>query len=444
MIEITSTYFPIAWQDKMHGSEWTHAWFLGAKGSAKSRGGIEELIACAMEYPGTRYIIGRKTLPSLKDSTWREFITVLPDGLIADYNKADRNVTLHNGSVFMGRPLDEMKKFESIEIAGFLIDEGDEVDKEIYDTLKSRVRQMVEVKGKRIRPRYRTMLISNPPEEDHWLVDLFFSTKPKDHVVFQSTTFDNSQNLPEGYIDQLKAIYSPDMQQRMIYGQLGKVHKGRPVFPQFARGNFIKAVELDPKLPLYRLIDFGFNHPAWVWAQFYGSQIRILGEKMGKRVYLDDFIREQCMPYETEILGTTAGQLFRAFCDPRGSDESDKGRSSVEVLNDFGIFPIYRRTRIEEGIKAIKHFLDTKNEAGDLNFVIHPRCTILIEGLRGGYHRLDGEESPAKDGYWDHCIDAMRYGAVHLYKRWKFGDAEKVFGDVGVNVSRHTGYRREY
>ncbi len=444
MIEITSSYQPVEWQDKMHGTDWENAWLLGGKGGGKSRAAIEELLACAMEFPGTRWIIGRKTLPSLKDSTWREFITVLPEGLISDYNKADRNVTLQNGSIFMGRPLDEMKKFESIEIAGFLIDEGDEVDQEIYTTLKTRVRQMVTVAGKRVKPRYRGLIVSNPPEEDHWLVDTFFNIKPKGAVVFQSTTFDNAKNLPDGYIDTLKSTYSPDMQQRMIYGQLGKVHKGRPVFPQFARGNFIKAVELDPKLPLYRLIDFGFNHPAWVWAQFYGSQMRVIGEKMGKRKYLDDFIREDCLPYEAETLGSNAGQLFRAFCDPRGSDESDKGKSSVEVLNDFGIFPVYRRTRIEEGIKALKHFLDTKNEAGDLNFVIHPRCTILIEALRGGYHRLDGDESPAKDGYYDHLVDAMRYGAIHLYKRWKFGDAEKVFGNVSAKVSRHTGYRQEY
>ncbi len=408
MIEILSPYNPIAWQEKMHGTNWENAWLLGGKGGGKTKSAIEELLACAMEFPGTRYIIGRKTLPSLKDSTWREFITSVPEGLISDYNKNDRNVTLHNGSVFMGRPLDEMKKFESIEIAGFLLDEVDEVEKEIWDTLKTRVRQMVVVNGVRTKPRYRNIVVSNPPDEDHWLVDTFFSIKPKGHTVFQSTTFDNAQNLPDGYIDTLKATYSEDMQQRMIFGQLGKVHRGRPVFPQFARGNFIRTFEIDPKLPLYRSFDFGFNRPACVWIQIFGTQIRVVGEQLGKRIYLDDFVREKVLPYERDVLRVPEKIIFRAFCDPHGSDESDKGRTSTEILNDFGIFPIHRRTRIQEGIKAIKHFLDTQHEDEHKqmvpNFMIHPRCTNLIEGFRGGFHRLDGEDEPFKDNHYDHCL----------------------------------------
>lgn len=443
MIEIVSSYIANEWQAKMHGTDWTDAWFLGGKGGGKSRGAIEELLACAIEFPGTSYIIGRKTLPSLKDSTWKEFINVIPDGLIKDYNKNDRNVILHNDSMFMGRPLDEMKKFESIEIAGFLLDEVDEVEKEIYDTLKTRVRQMVMVNGVRTKPRYRSMVVSNPPEEDHWLVDNFFSIKPKGSIVFQSTTFDNAKNLPDGYVETLKSTYSPDMQQRMIYGQLGKVHKGRPVFPQFARGNYIKAFDIDPKLPLYRSFDFGFNHPACVWLQIYNQQIRVVGELMGKRIYLDDFLKDKVFPFEGEKLGLTPKIQLRAFCDPRGSDETDKGMTSVSILNDFGIFPIYRRTRIEEGIKAIKHFLDTQTE-GEPNLVIHPRCTILIEALRGGYHRLDKDDTPNKDNYYDHLVDAMRYGAIHLYKRMRFGDAQQVFDNVPARVSPRTGYRREY
>lgn len=445
MIEIQSGYTPISWQEKMHSSEWVYAWFLSGKGAGKTRAGIEELIACAVEFPGTRYIIGRKTLPSLKDSTWREFLSVIPQELIAESNKAERNVTLTNGSVFMGRPLDEMKKFESIEIAGGLVDEVDEVEKEIIDTLKSRMRQMIEHNGKRTQPRYRFIMISNPPDEDHWLVDLFFHIKPKNHVVFQSTTFENQANLPEGYIDQLKSIYSPEMQQRMIYGQLGKVHKGRPVFPQFTTGNFIRPQEFDPKLPVYRCLDFGFNRPACVWLQFYGKQLRVLGEQMGQRIYLDDFLRDKIFPYERDVLGLKDSTVYKAFCDPAGSQESDKGRTSIEILNDHGISPIYRKTRIEEGIKALKNYLDTK-EGTEPCFIIHPRCQILIEAFRGGYHRLDGVDDPAKDGYYDHLVDALRYGAVHLYKRMRFGSMEATFRDTigrATYKSKVSSYRRE-
>lgn len=413
--------------------------------SAKTRCGIEELIACAMESPGTRYIIARKTLPSLRDSTWNEFENVLPDGLVRYSNKNERLVELVNGSVFLGRPLDDPKKFESIEISGFLVDEGDEIEEPMYTTLQSRVRQMLtDASGKRYQPRYRGIIASNPPEEDHWLVRKFMDIKPKGHVVFQSATFDNVANLPTGYIDHLKSIYTPDMQQRMIYGQLGKVHKGRPVFPQFSRGNYIVPMQIDPKMPVYRCFDFGFNRPACVWLQIYGGQVRVIGEMLGQRIYLDDFLREKIFPYEADVLGLNSGTVFRGFCDPAGSQESDKGKSSIEILNEHGIFPVYRKTRIEEGIKAVKHFLDSADN-GEPNFQVHPRCTKLIEGFRGGYHRLDGEESPNKDGFYDHLFDALRYGAVHIHKRLKWGSMQAVVNEMedGVSYGKRTGYRRE-
>lgn len=445
MIEVQSSYEPIAWQKKMHESNWRWAWFLGAKGSAKTRAALEELIACAVEYPGTRYIIARKTLPSLKDSTWREFLAIIPQELIADNNKADRNVTLTNGSVFMGRPLDEIKKFESMEITGFFIDEGDEIEKEMHDTLKTRVRQKILVDGVKIEPQYRGILASNPPDEDHWLVDVFFHMKPANHQVFQSTTFDNQANLPEGYIDLLRQTYSPEMQQRMIYGQLGKVHKGRPVFPQFARGNYIRPFQAEPKIPVYRCLDFGFNRPACVWLQVVGKQLRVLGESMGQRIYLDDFLKQKVFAYERDVLQLPDETKYLAFCDPAGSQESDKGKTSVEILNDHGIYPVYRRTKIEEGIKALKSYLDTQEEQ-DPCFIIHPRCQILIEGFRGGYHRLDGVDEPAKDGYYDHCLAegtlvSTRYGQKPIQAILPGDEVKTRFGHIPVALCHDNGVR---
>lgn len=403
-IDVYSEYKPLPWQIAMHAGDWRHACLPGAKGSGKSRAGIEELKMCAWEYPGSAYLIGRKTLPSLKDTTLREFLECTPDAVIRDYNKSDRNVTFINGSVFMFRPLDEEKKFDSLKLSGFLIDEADEIDKGVYDTLKSRMRQMINGRP----TRYRSFLLLNPCEEDHWIPQLFLYNRPDDHALFHSSTMENMQNLPPDYVDQLKSIYSEDMQQRMIYGMFGKVHKGRPVFPQFSRGNFIRPIEPTKGYPIYRGIDFGFNHPVCVWLQFINGQARILAEKQGRKVYLDDFIRNEIFPYQLSLFGDADGkdwEQYRDFCDPRGSDESDKGKSSVGILNDHGIYPIYRRTYIEEGLKAIKQLLDTQQN-GEPNFLIHARCRNLIEGFKGGYHRLDGEESPEKDNVYDNCFAA--------------------------------------
>lgn len=436
-IEIYSKYQPNEWQKKMHSCQETHLCTAGAKGSGKSRAALEELKMCALEHPGTTWLIGRKTLPSLKDSTWKEFLLTLDENLIKYQNKNDRLVQLINGSTFIGRPLDDPKKFDSMQISGFMIDEADEIEKDIYDTLKSRVREMP---GGRI-PRYRTFLVLNPCEEDHWIPQMFLHEKPYDHAMYQSSTFDNMANLPPDYIKTLMATYTPDMQQRMLHGMFGKVHKGRPVYPQFSRGEYIRTIEPVQKYPIYRCLDFGFNRPAITWIQFVDGQLRILAEKLGHRIYLDDFLKDHVFPFEKELWGIWPKYL--AICDPRGSDESDKGQSSIDILNDFGIYPLHRRTRIQEGIKAIKHLLDTKNNEGEPNLLVHPRCKNFIEGARGGYHRIDGSEEPEKDGFYEHVQDTVRYGAVMLLRRHKLNAASALLDNRNVIISPHTGRRIE-
>lgn len=439
-IDIYSEYRALPWQQRMHSGNWTHACLAGGKGGGKTRAGIEELKMCALEFPKSHWLIGRKTLPALKDTTLREFLESTPDSLIKDYNKSERNVTLINDSVFMFRGLDEPKKFDSLKLSGFLVDEADEIDQDIYNTLKSRMRQMMHGKS----PRYRSFLILNPCEEDHWIPQLFLHNKPFDHELFNSSTMENQENLPTGYVDQLKSIYSLSMQQRMIYGLFGRVHKGRPVFPQFGRGNFVSPIEAIPKHPIYRGFDFGFNSPACVWLQFIEGQARILAEKQGSKIYLDDFLTKHVFPLQDQFFHNWE-YGYKEFCDPRGSDESDKGKTSIDILNEYGIYPIHRRTFIEEGVNAIKGLLDTKTENGP-NLLIHPRCTMLIEGFRGGYKRVDNENNPDKDGVFDHSMDALRYVLVHLTKRFKFNKMQRSINEneSGVYINPRTGFRREH
>lgn len=433
-IDIYSEYQALPWQHKMHSGNWTHGCLAGGKGGGKTRAGIEELKMCALEYPGTDYVIGRKTLPSLKDTTYKEFLSCTPDELIKDHNKTDRTITLINKSRFLFRPLDEPKKFDSLQISGFLIDEADEIDQDVYDTLKSRMRQMLP--GKKL-PLYRSFLILNPCEETHWIPQLFLHNKPKDSEIFFSSTMENQENLPPGYVEQLMSIYSPAMQARMIHGMFGKVHRGNPVFPQFKEGNFIWPCEPIKDHPIYRGFDFGYNNPACIWLQFIDGQARVLAECIGNKIYLDDFLTKKVFPLQMKLWGEWP--KYHDFCDPRGSDESDKGKTSVDILNDFGIYPIYRRTTIEEGIKAIKGLLDTKAADGFPNFTINNRCQNLIEGFNGGYHRENGEDSPLKDGTYDHAMDALRYVLIHLTRRMRFNKMQSVVNQQNRIVHPVTG-----
>ena len=440
-MEIELLYEPNKWAAPFHSCHTQNCCLVGGLGSGKTVAGVRELQALALENPGFTYLIGRKTMPSLRDTTMKSFFACMEEGIVKKHDKTHSIVTLINNSEIIFRPLDDMEKMKSLEIAGFFVDEANEISLELYNTLKSRVRQ--KLKG-REPTMYRSIIALNPTEEDHWIPQLFLHVKPPNHQMFTSTTLDNLGNLPDGYVDELKRTFTPDMQQRMIYGLFGKVFKGRPVFPQFSRGNFIKAMDYDPTSPLIRGFDFGYNRPAVVWAQMKNKQIRIIAELMGKAIYLADFIKDEVLPYQMSVFGESKCKPLD-FCDPRGSDESDKGKTSIQVLNEHGIYPAYRRTWIEEGLKVIKECMDTKDLAtGEPNFLIHPRCKVLIDGYRGGYAREDGEEKPRKDDFFDHLQDCARYLIIHAYQRARISVLMNKQEAIKRYVNPHTGRVVEY
>lgn len=436
-------YDPLPWAVPFHSGGWMHACLAGGLGGGKSTAAIQELKACAVENPGSTWLIGRKTLPALRDTTLKTFNALMEPGLIKAFNKANLVATLVNNSEFIFRPLDDLEKMKSMEISGFFINEANEVELDLYNTLKARVRQKVNGKPP---TRYRTIIDLNPTDEDHWIPQLFLHNPPSGHALFHSSTLDNAANLPPGYIDGLRATYSKDEQDRLILGLFRKVHAGRPVYPEFSRGNFVASVELNPKFPIVRGWDFGYNHPSCVWLQMERSQIKVLGEVLGKHVYLDDFIKNHVLPFERNILKVEDNIKRLDYCDPRGADESDKGKTSVQILRDQGIYPAYRRTWIEEGVKALRSRINTMDqESGLPNFLIHPRCTILIEGFRGGYKRMDGEETPEKDGYYEHLQDGLRYAVIHALQRANINRLQALDQQSArVYVNPRTGYRREF
>ena len=438
-MDLELEYKPLAWQEKAHGSKIAHQVCAGGLGSGKSVYAIRELQACALSNPKGLYLIGRATLPSLRDSTYRAFFEHTEPQLIKRHNKASLTVTLINDSEFIFRPLDDMEKFKSMQISGFFVDEANEITEDMYLTLRTRVRQKIDGKE----PFYRTILALNPGEDTDWIPRRFLNRPVDNEEIFFSSTMENQANLPDNYVKDLMSLYSEDMQKRMIYGHFGRVFKGNPVFPQFARGEFVQQIDPVRGYPIYRGIDFGYNKPAVAWMQFINGQLRVYQAIKGDKIYLDDFMRDVVLPEELKLFPKWDAP-FKTICDPAGSHESDKGRSSVDILNDFGIFPMYKKNPIEQGVKAIKHFLDTKNEAGQPNFIMHPRADLLNAALRGGYCWDEKMKTPDKTKGYDDIVDAVRYPATYIYK-WAragalSGDASEQRRYVSKTGSRSFTY----
>ena len=180
------------------------------------------------------------------------------------------------------------------------------------------------------------------------------------------------------------------------------------VFDEFDPVVHVKAVDYDPKLPLYRAIDFGFVNPfvcLWIQVDEYGV-VRVIDEYVRSRATID--------VHAVEIKNRTPiaeEQVTATFCDPAGKSVNDvTGTSAIRELRSFGIAVRFKRSGILEGIELIRRAI--RSGDGKSSMIISPKCPRLIEAMEC-YHYPESTknsgELPQKDGLYDHPIDALRY-----------------------------------
>lgn len=423
-------YKPNATSTNVHASFARTRILRGGLGSGKSRTGTEHINALAEAYPGSLHFIGRKDITSLKVTTQKEFLEfVVKPKLIETFNVNENTLYYKNGAQVLFRETKDPQKVKSLQLTSYMLDEADENETvEIWEKLDERLRQKIVLPdGTKVTPPYAGLLVFNPTNEESWLYEL---SKRTDISVedFKFSTYDNRQNLPPGYIENLERRLSPWDRSRLLDGNWGRAISGKPVYHGFTEDRHVRHLEILPELPLLRGWDFGFNHPAVTFAQFNPrtGRLRIYREFFGTRMYLKDVV-----PEVKRITRSLVGDGFPIcdYGDPHGADEKDTSESSIEYLRiHHNIFVSHRRERVRTGMEEIQEKIVTDGPKDELDvdgnslkgeeplLLVDPSARVTRDGFLGGYHR-DDQGLPVKDGYFDHLQDTPRYIVVHNMNR---------------------------
>lgn len=86
----------------------------------------------------------------------------------------------------------------------------------------------------------------------------------------------------------------------------------------------------------------------------------------------------------------------------------------LALLMNAGILMRYQRTPFEISIQTLRKRFESQIE-GEQALLVDPSCRVLVDGLAGGYHLKEDGVTPRKDGYFDHLVDALRYGIYNLF-----------------------------
>ena len=202
----------------------TEILFGGAAGGGKSKLGCLWLIEMCQTCPGTRWVMARKVLKALKETTLNTFFETSKELGLNDqweYKQQQGLIQWKNGSQILLKELrlkptdPNFDELGSLEITGAFVDETAQICIKAWTVLKSRIRYKLDEFD--LIPK---MLGSCNPSKN-WNYKLFYKAKKNKSIApyrafVQSLPTDNPF-LPESYIDSLNQM-DETSKQRLLFG----------------------------------------------------------------------------------------------------------------------------------------------------------------------------------------------------------------------------------
>ena len=213
-----------AWE-YLHDKETSEILFGGSAGGGKSYFGAAFLLYSCLRYPGTRWLMGRAVLKTLKETTLNTFFTVCADwgvkkGEAYKFNAQSNVIEFLNGSQILLKDLYQypadpfFDSLGSLEISGAFIDEVNQCTEKAKNVVASRIRFKLDEYN--LRP--KVLMSCNPSK--NWVYDFYKSwrddTLPTHKKFVQAKLADNP-HISEFYEEQLRKL-DPVSRERLLHG----------------------------------------------------------------------------------------------------------------------------------------------------------------------------------------------------------------------------------
>ena len=375
--------------------------YRGGAGSGKSHFVSQKLIIKAMNDPGRRIMICRRTSATIIQTVWEMFLQNLRFFQLLDHcyiNKTNRIIELPNGSqlIFMGLD-DEYKLLSLTDIADVFVEEVFEVPKAIVDQLNLRLRGSK--KNKQI------YLAFNPISKAHWLYDFCEGETKPSSMLYHLSTYKDNKFLDDEYIQQIEEQQRTNPHNYRIYAlnQWG-VASEAIVFPNHRTEDFdinemLKNKELEVKIGM----DLGFVDASTCAVTLWDKQnkkIYIISEYYEERATLDEVFSG------VKALGVGKLPIYVDSAEPR----------SIQYFQSLGLNA--KPSKKSNGSNELYiQFLQNHE------IIIHSSCVHAQEDFDNfcyAKNKMSGELEEGKYTHeYSHLIDAVKYAYSDVYRNKK-------------------------
>jgi len=361
----------------------------GAVRGAKSYWGCMEVITLCFQYPNSRWLMLRASLPVLRATLLRtfseNFLNKGFDIYVKDFNQTSLVLTWNNGSqiIFMSESYDndkELNRFRGLEINGAFIDEVNEIQEQTFD-------KVVERSGSWFHsPRCPTKILMSCNPSQNWVKQRFYdkwerNELPKGVAYIQAKITDNP-HVPQDYIENLKLL--PRYQyMAFVEGDWNiSIKVGGEFYKCFELDSHVTDTEYNPNLPLHISWDDNVNPylPCGIF-QIEGKELRMIDEITG--VSPNNTVKSVCNEIIRKYNGHKSGMFVYGDATANKEDTKlEKGynfyRLIIENLRQFN--PTSRVLASNPSVVMRGNWINTifEKNIGDVVVKIGANCKTTI------------------------------------------------------------------
>lgn len=474
-------------QHRFHQSRAGIQFVGGGYGNGKTAAACIKALRLCEDYPGCNGLIARSTYPKLNDTIRREFLRWCPRPWIKRMpTKDDNTLILINGTTVNFRYVAQRGK-ETEEARSNLLSatydwivvdqlEDPEFSHKDFMDLIGRLRGTTPYRGEDYSmPVYGPgWLIATCNPTRNWVyrkivkplhdyhrgvyhpdllceVDddakpVLVDGKPKPIIeMFEGSTYENRENVGDGYIRKMLSTYTGVMRDRFVYGKWGAL--SGLVYPNFSDADHV--IDHDDMLRYLRELYLSGYRPTWVEGYDHGlmrpSCYGLFFADDDNNVFLLDgwYAPEQTVGVSAQRIREVRDryrphQLDGVYADPdlfrrkAGGSSSVVGQTVASLYEDNGIEMRRGNRDVLAGVSKNWQYLaiDGLHEhpltstVGAPHFYVSNRCTWFIDEVSEYYFSRDTSDEitdkPADRN--DHAMDMWKYAMTSRPKLADFVD----------------------
>lgn len=370
--------------------------FVGGFGSGKTAAAMARAMDLKIRCREQNIAYYLPTYPLIKDIAFERFPELCErKGWAYKLNQQDSEIRFPGAGKIIFRNMEQPDRIVGYEVAHSLVDEIDimaaDKAKQAWNKIIARNRQKCGMRN--------TVGVATTPEGFKFVYERWKKAPAPGYVLFQAKTEENEANLPEGYIEGLRASYPSNLLQAYLDGEFVNLTAGS-VYPEFSRELNASTETIRPSEPLHIGMDFNVGNMSAVVFVLRDGEPHAVDELTG--------ILDTPAMIAT-IKSRYEGHAILVYPDASGNSRKSNNASESDIAllraARFNVLVSPSNPAVKDRVLSMNQMIHSE---GTRRLKVNvDMCPSFVEALEKQAYDKNGE--PDKSGGFDHLNDAAGY-----------------------------------